>query len=330
MRNYTLSLSPDYVSSWGFWEAIRELLQNAMDQGTWSMDHVDDDTLLIKSGGHLEPRTLLLGVSEKEPGSRGQFGEGYKLALLVLTRLGYCVEIFNGSELWIPSFVNSADYGTKVLQIGVIEDGAESVGIIYKIRNVDCAQYESIKSYIKESVDSILPDTLAGQVYVGGLYVCTLKEFKHGYTFESMKLDRDRGLVSSFDLSYRSSKMWMSSGRISEIRKLLEAKAPDVQYCDSWINASVATSLYNSYVEFYGKDVVPVTTQEEIKEVIDAGGKFQLVSLVLKKILNSCYKWVVPTNLGPAARLKRIIDKNYLSDDVRSELEDIIKLLESK
>ena len=37
----------------------------------------------------------------------GSFGEGYKIALLVLTRNGYDVKVLNGNKQWVPEFRHS-------------------------------------------------------------------------------------------------------------------------------------------------------------------------------------------------------------------------------
>ena len=47
MPRYTLTISPDYVKDWGVNDAIRELLQNAIDQESLDKDNaksIDYDT----------------------------------------------------------------------------------------------------------------------------------------------------------------------------------------------------------------------------------------------------------------------------------------------
>ena len=83
-------ISSNYVSAWTVQDATRELLQNAMDSGEW---RVEADGSLVNKGT-LRPEHFLLGCSEKTSSDAiGQFGEGLKLALLVLARNGYTVSI---------------------------------------------------------------------------------------------------------------------------------------------------------------------------------------------------------------------------------------------
>lgn len=91
MKTIELSLSPKYVSGWGVEEAVREILQNAIDQkadGAEVSVSYDRETLsILTDGARLKTSTLLLGESGKDDERYiGKYGEGYKLALLVLTR----------------------------------------------------------------------------------------------------------------------------------------------------------------------------------------------------------------------------------------------------
>ena len=102
-HKYTLSLTKEYVSHWGVSEACRELIQNVIDNPK-PYEYNFDEYLpglfkftLTSKDTWLHPSTLLLGTSsKKEDGYIGHFGEGYKLALLVLTRLGKAVTVING------------------------------------------------------------------------------------------------------------------------------------------------------------------------------------------------------------------------------------------
>jgi len=88
---------------WGVWEAIRDLVQNALDETehyTWG--HDARGLWIADRGAGVSVRSFLLGPAKIKPEwARGRFGEGMKLALLTFLRLGYSVQVQTvGRELW--------------------------------------------------------------------------------------------------------------------------------------------------------------------------------------------------------------------------------------
>lgn len=180
-------ISSNYVKSWSVKDAVRELLQNAMDSGEW---RIEGSALVNK--GTLKPEHFLLGCSEKlSSDAIGQFGEGLKLALLVLARNGYNTTIFSGNSCYTASMRESATWpGQQVLCID----------------SVPCTDYDPGYTTIRAEPelhwqDDVLPDPEdyrilwdTPKLYVKGLYVCDLAHFKHGYNFNPgyIKLGRDR------------------------------------------------------------------------------------------------------------------------------------------
>lgn len=132
-KNYEITISPNYVSNWGIKEAIREILQNAIDGETNGYEKIVDyngDTLNITSlGVNLQAKDLILGCSSKDDqdGMIGKYGEGFKLALVVLLRKGLNVEIQNGNKIWTPSFKISDTFGTQVLNIEETESSGNEL-----------------------------------------------------------------------------------------------------------------------------------------------------------------------------------------------------------
>lgn len=87
IRTFELTLAKDYSKKWGLQEALRELLQNAIDFANESEDNTmtinyDEETSTLSIANKnsiLTKKTLLLGYTSKEnnPNSIGKFGEGY-------------------------------------------------------------------------------------------------------------------------------------------------------------------------------------------------------------------------------------------------------------
>jgi len=89
---------------WGEWEAIRDIVQNALDECEYYTWGYDGEGLYIRdSGKGIAVADFLLGPPKLKPDwARGKFGEGMKIAALALLRKGYSVRVETAErELWI-------------------------------------------------------------------------------------------------------------------------------------------------------------------------------------------------------------------------------------
>lgn len=222
MESYELPLSPNYVCNWGIKEAIRELLQNAIDGEHCghkkSIDYNEESKTLhiINEDTKLPKSSLVLGCSSKEDidGMIGKFGEGYKLALIVLLRKGFIVDIMNADEHWSPKFVVSEKFGTQVLTIDVSKDDVTNIDLCFTITGIDKELYNELLTYFPciddEYGDVVSSDNgyillnpkFKGKMYVEGLYIQSDNNFKYGYNFNSdvVDLDRDRKAINYYEL----------------------------------------------------------------------------------------------------------------------------------
>ncbi|PHR92006.1 MAG: hypothetical protein COA69_09580 [Robiginitomaculum sp.] len=325
-----LSLSTDYVSHWGLWEALRELYQNAMDEELWEIRHDSESLRIITKGGQLARESLLLGASTKsgDSGKRGQYGEGYKLALLVLCRLGHAVTIRTGGEVWTPRLVDSETFGARVLAIDIQPDDVKTDGVTICVEGVTEEQFLECETNLCMDFGVLSDPGQVGRIYVGSLYVCTMPDFKRGYSFKvgEIELDRDRQMVKQLDLSWATSKLWANEEQDESAIGLMEEEAPDTQYIShlAYSHSPAVKHLDRTFPV----DVVPVSTQEEIQEAVAAGVKYRLVPRTIRELLGKIRSIRIPTgHKTPIQRLEKL--KKQLSGELAEELADIIKELKS-
>lgn len=268
--NYEITISPNYVSNWGIKEAIRELLQNAIDGETNGYEKIinyDGNTLNITSLGiDLKAKDLILGCSSKEDqeGMVGKYGEGFKLALVVLLRKGMNVEIQNGNKIWIPSFKVSDTFETQVLNIEEID----SVGneLTFSISPVDQQLYNSLLDYFPCIDDSfgevincdngqiLLDKKFKGKMYVEGLYIQTDDNFKYGYNFNSdvVELDRDRKAINYYDLRALTAQSIITAEECNkEIFDAITDSCVDVRDIEDVIDEASESFLEEYREQFY-------------------------------------------------------------------------------
>jgi hypothetical protein len=82
---------------WGEWEAIRDIVQNALDECEYYTWGYDDEGLYIRDiGKGIAVADFLLGPPKLKPDyARGKFGEGMKIAALALLRRVSSRDIWN-------------------------------------------------------------------------------------------------------------------------------------------------------------------------------------------------------------------------------------------
>jgi hypothetical protein len=295
-KTFELSLTRGYVSRWGMAQAVRELIQNALDSNSpfvyeFSLEDGDTSCLLLTSEfTTLLPQTLLLGATSKAdaPDAIGSFGEGYKIALLVLTRLGYDVEMRNGDVLWKPRFRHSRQFGEELL---VIDETAlpdkHNKGLTFAVKGLSaadtdeicasCLQMQASHGDKKTSQYGEILMERKGKLYVGGLFVCDT-EMVYGYNIkpEFIKLERDRQTVSSFDLKSVTRDMWFEAGTADEIARMIEADMVDVAYAEYSSPTLIKEACYRLFIE-RNPGAVVANTQAELKQLVAQGMKEVIV-----------------------------------------------------
>jgi len=282
---YELPLSKGYVKHWGVVEAVRELLQNALDSDSPLEYNLNQDYLQITSrNARLEPKTLLLGTTSKAEASDkiGQFGEGYKIALLVLTRAGYPVQVLNNDLMWTPGFIYNRLFEDELLCITETKlPTNKGKGVSFCINNLTPQDIEAIRNsclLMQESIGQVIHTSYGlilkdkpGMLYVKGLFVCET-EMKFGYDIkpEHLKLERDRRTVTSFDLAWITKQMWFETGRNDEIAELMEADSPDLQYAQYNTPEIVREACYQHFIQKNPKAVI-AENKADLDKLVSSG-----------------------------------------------------------
>lgn len=309
MRTYELSLTTSYVSDWDFPMAIRELIQNGVDQeavdhhNKFSIEYRDGSIWFKNPKSRLKINTLLLGRSTKrnDENTVGQFGEGYKIAALVLNRMGksFTVHNYQKKEIWTTRFVNSRRWHDKILVFDVEEKHEEGIGLAVEVGNVTKEEYESLQSawlgflLNYEHVDTdygqiLLDKEQKNHIYVNGLFISCNAEMEYGYNFKPqyLQLERDRKSCDSWDARTLTSKMIdqaFAKGELdtSAIVQMIDDGKDDVSCVGFQATEPLSQSYMEAFDEKYANDkkiVVPVSTQRDHEKVTACGGQAVYVS----------------------------------------------------
>jgi hypothetical protein len=272
-----LSLSRRYVSDWGAEEAVREILQNAIDRqadGAEVEVSYARETLSVRTlGASLDRSTLLLGESGKDDDRYiGKYGEGYKLAMLVLTREGHRMSITTGGERWVPVFRDSEAFGGETLQLDIYDDGEDGEYTQFDISGISPAMMRSFREKFialdrfmgcdigakreSEYGTILLESRFKGKFYVGGLFVQEDTQFAYGYDFlpEHVSLDRDRKAINYYELKELTARALTSCGDTPLLVNSLKERHVDLSDHDTVLEQITQEASENFKHYYYEKN----------------------------------------------------------------------------
>ena len=345
MSKIELTLAPNYIPNWTLVDAVRELFQNALDQqeqnpdnaASWDYDSQTGVLTISNATSTLTTSSLLLGQTTKasDKSTIGQFGEGYKIATLVLLREGKNVVFYNygAKETWRPRFVKSRRFGTDILTFFIekkaIWEKVPSADLVIAVDGISADEYKSIvesnlhlRSDYEVLEETVYGDviSLPGKVFVNGLYVCDYEPYTYGYNFkpEYIHLDRDRKMVNDFDLRWMASKMWSGCEDTDKVLEMISEGKADVAFLES---VSYSKKWYDlaaeKFKDVYGPEAIPVASQEEMENV-PTGYKGIVVSRNYSALIkgSSSFTMPDPDNASPLDELQEWFE------NVKSKLDD--------
>ena len=335
-KKFELTLTKSYASAWGVQEALREIVQNGIDQekqvegNTMEINYDGSNVLSISNKSSiLSKKSLLLGYTSKadDENTIGQFGEGLKIALLVLNRLGKNVTIYNygSKEVWTSKFVKSRRYeGEEVLTIYVETEAiwkkVPNANLTIEVEGINTDDYAELINrtlllqedlgetlYSEEYGTILLDEKQKGRVYVNGLYINSIEELTYGYNIKPSKLriGRDRDLVSDFDIISTTSLMWREHN-IDLLQELIKSGCKDVTYLHSYLgyfDGQIKESTYESFTKEHGENAIPVSSQSEYELM---NSRYNNANIV---IVNEIQKNIITESKGFKDTLKNAVKK---------------------
>ena len=309
-KRFELGLARNYVSDWTVLNAIREFMQNAIDQAkirpdnAYSVEYNEDlkEMRIANTASVLEKSTMLLGTTTKGVNDIGGFGEGYKLACLVMLRNDIKVrfENYGKKEIWNFKFAKLKKYDYAESLVCDVETQAffkkvPNNNLTIVLTGITPKQYKQYLDLLIspscEAFETVFGRVLKehkyrGKVYVNGLYVTTLPNFEFGYDLKPayLKVGRDRNLVSEWDLSGITKNMWLMIGDSALIKSMLMQNRADVTYLADeygWNytehtrkqRTAIANEIYRDIQKEYGNGVLLASSEDEKEKLENSTDK---------------------------------------------------------
>lgn len=340
MRKYELSISADYVPEWGTTEAVREFFQNSIDEETRDISNkmffdYDSESQTIRIGNKhsdLDIKTLLFGVTTKKDDREmiGNHGEGYKIATVVLLRLGKSIIFYNycRREIWRPRLVKSRKYDGALVPTFFVENEAiwkkvPEHSLIIEVGGITPEEYEKIQScnlhlqanysHRDTSYGAILDDEEnKGNVFVGGLFICKEPRLDIGIDFKPkvVRLERDRSMVNSFDIQ------WYAARMIEELKDTEITKRSLDSYSGVYINSysvprELKEEIAEDFINEHGAKAVPVSNQADMEKLKKRGYKPVIVSEAKRDVIleSELYEEVKAENEKEKEKARPLYDR---------------------
>lgn len=203
----TYPISKNYVEGWTYIDAGREILANAIDSsrdGQKAKIYYKDGYCVVSDNGiGIDKKNFVIGNSQKQNSEIGMFGEGLKLACLVMARENRDMSIETKGFNYSPMLEENEEFNTEIFCIKFVEnkktDGTtikfkateEEVEAI-KALFIDFKEHLDVLSY--ENLDVILNEK--NNVYVKGLKSANINTmFSYNVQDKNIVNTRDRNHI---------------------------------------------------------------------------------------------------------------------------------------
>lgn len=358
MAKIPLSIKTPYLSNWGAYEGVRELIQNARDaeienDAPMTVEYVNGLLRIQNEGTVLPHQALLLGHTTKLERSDtiGKFGEGLKLGILALVRAGHSVKIRSGNEVWVPSLQWSDLFKADVLTFDITGGRQDKNRVRIEVGGIPESKWMEFKKnflFLEKPKKNDRIKTYEGtlllsaehrcKVFVKGIFVQDVPDLSFGYDLTDAELDRDRRMIESWNLQYKTRSVFMAalsanSELFRQFDSMIETQSPEVQgISHSNVSYSVGQEIVDHvadrFVKEHGPEAVPVQNLQEAQEVEHLG--------VRGVVVNTQQSAILSRKFGDLFSLKEKLSKEVsgehswadLTAEEKNNLSDAISLLD--
>jgi hypothetical protein len=348
MTVYVLPIKHSYVSSWGIWEAVREAVQNGLDEQEENgneliVSHKNNQLSVRNIGANLNAKALLIGHSTKsELDLRGQHGEGLNLGMLAAVRAGRKMRIETPWEVWTPSISYSVEYGERVLQVNTRNRRKEGDGVEVTI-DITEQEWEEYKrnflpltelpddSFVRTQSGTILFDpAFKGRIYAKGIFVTIDLGLRYGYDLKNVRLDRDRRLVDAFNKRWEIGQMFSEAAAKSPqkigkiVFELLQNDWEDAKGLGQYSGSTLKEVVSEQFVEEFGDTAVPVQSIGDSAEIEHFGRRGIVANNNLRDLLvNTKVQNVIQVKAAFSNAVKKAYSHGELTDLEKLNLEKL-------
>tara|TARA_R110000787_G_scaffold44901_4_gene109802 strand:+ start:2499 stop:3611 length:1113 start_codon:yes stop_codon:yes gene_type:complete len=221
MKEYKTNITAGFCKQWSKSKAIQEYTSNMLDEGDYNFVFGEDYVELRNHNIKVDPRALLLGLSDKVGDSTkiGFFGCGIPQSMAALLSQEVSITIYNADVIWTPSFQYDEHWGEEVLVINEETNyGDNTCDYVVVISGLDsndiaeisdrCLIFQEREVLHHTKIGDIICGA-EGEIFVGSVFVTQDDSFKYSYNFNTdvIKLTQDRNMIDSWELRKLTAKL---------------------------------------------------------------------------------------------------------------------------
>ena len=282
---YGITMS--YVKDWGVPDVVREIMSNAKDTGAKFNAYVDENGSFViqDNGAGIDKKYFLVGesASRDKTDAIGEFAEGLKMAILVLTRMGKRVVVTTKNYKATNAIV--VKFGEECLRM-VMTDHEPVKGTKVVISDLpEASQYLDMFMFTKtpEELKELVVSgndhgtiTLDCKLYAKGVFCQNIDGYEFGYDSPYIKMNRDRKAVSEWDIQINVGKIWSAITEPEAWKVFFEAGMDGMYERNLYIhlyNQEVRKAFMTGWGLAFGFNAVIETDEDASREAKHRGAK---------------------------------------------------------
>lgn len=206
----TYPISKNYCESWDYLDAGREFLANALDTSKEVIVDFCDGYCIIKDNGiGIQRKDFVIGNSQKTESEIGMFGEGFKVASLVMAREERDLTITTVGFTYIPMLEDSEEFGTELFTVkfkpnskteGTLVTFKATEEEVENIKNLFLNFKKNLRVLKTRDIDLIFESE--GNIYANGLKSASMNTlFSYNVHDKKVVNTRDRNNVNEEKLN---------------------------------------------------------------------------------------------------------------------------------
>lgn len=280
-RPISMNICDNYVPEWGAWEAYREVECNAWDQDDrYRLERDGGDLVIFTTRGVCHPRmftTMGAGNKRGDEKSIGQFGEGFKLAALVVTRMGGDILVNLPEHDLSFVLIDDPDVGGRVLHYIIVpaKNHPDECRVMLRLPGIAGFRDRMLGNKESMRLTRKLPDAM--RLFVRGVWIKDIKTPSlFDWSLADVELNRDRAIVDSLGVQYRLLQYMNKNMDLDMAMDIIrrpetfEAKAIECWSCSC--SDTLRGWLAQAYAMIHGRDTIMASENADDNAVAEKHG----------------------------------------------------------